>query len=250
MKTKVELKEIENSIKNILEYMPKESIVSLEYVEKIHFLGDKGWAWPVIKDHLTESSICYCVGAGGNVSFDIALYNEYKSNIFIIDPTKYAVNIAKKAMERAENPDKIKLIEVALSDEEGGFKMKQNPQGQSHSIIKNSKLHDLDIKTHTVPCKTLSTLMKEYNHTKIHMLKIDIEGSEYKVIEDILSKKIDIDIINVEFHGEWLSDKWSKCASYKDLNEIIEKLIKKGYILTYQNGYREYMFVKEYILVK
>ena len=90
--------------------------------------------------------------------------------------------------------------------------------------------------------------MREYKHDKIDLLKLDIEGSEYKVLNDILEKNITIGFLNVEFHGEWLNDKWGNCAKYKDLYEIILKLEKKGFDKIFEHKYREYGFINTNII--
>ena len=41
--------------------------------------------------------------------------------------------------------------------------------------------------------------MNKYNHNKLDLIKIDIEGSEYRVLNYILENNIDIDTICVEF---------------------------------------------------
>jgi FkbM family methyltransferase len=41
--------------------------------------------------------------------------------------------------------------------------------------------------------------MEQLGHDRIDLLKIDIEGAEYKVIESILADKLDIRVICVEY---------------------------------------------------
>jgi len=40
--------------------------------------------------------------------------------------------------------------------------------------------------------------MNELGHRKIDLLKIDMEGAEYKVIESIIEDRLDIGVIFVE----------------------------------------------------
>jgi hypothetical protein len=47
--------------------------------------------------------------------------------------------------------------------------------------------------------KRLSSLMKELGHPRLDLLKMDIEGAEYKVIESIIQDGIDIRVICVEY---------------------------------------------------
>jgi hypothetical protein len=40
---------------------------------------------------LNENSIVYSGGVGEDISFDLLIYETYKSNIYLIDPTKRAL---------------------------------------------------------------------------------------------------------------------------------------------------------------
>lgn len=242
--------------------IPPNCLIDTQYIEQIEFLGEEGWQWPILKNYLNEDSICYCAGAGDDISFETALFQCYRSNIFIIDPLvnldnngkKHTLSKTKDALEIIGNPDKVKLIKVALSDKNGSFEFRKNPQGNSYSLTKDSLLwkdttpHPRHKPATEVPCKDIYSLMREYKHDKIDLLKLDIEGSEYKVLNDILEKNITIGFLNVEFHGEWLNDKWGNCAKYKDLYEIILKLEKKGFDKIFEHKYREYGFINTNII--
>jgi hypothetical protein len=51
-----------------------------------------------------------------------------------------------------------------------------------------------------VPCTDLLSLMRQNHHKHIDLLKLDIEGSEYEVIDDFLKRRIPVRQICVEFH--------------------------------------------------
>jgi hypothetical protein len=65
--------------------------------------------------------------------------------------------------------------------------------------------------------------MDELNHQKIEILKMDIEGAEYDVIEDLLQSNPDVRKLLVEFHH-----RFSSIGKHKS-KDIIEKLINHGY---------------------
>ena len=81
--------------------------------------------------------------------------------------------------------------------------------------------------------------MKQLKHDKIDILKMDIEGAEYKVIEDIIKSNIDILQILVEFHHGM--DK----MTLKDTKKGIYHLKKNGYsIFNISKDGRNYSFYK------
>jgi hypothetical protein len=74
----------------------------------------------------------------------------------------------------------------------------------------------------------LSNIMERLGHKKLNLLKIDIEGTEYKVIDSIIQDKIDIGILCVEF------DEFNNKLDDKYLSRIksaINRLINFGYVV-------------------
>ena len=79
-----------------------------------------------------------------------------------------------------------------------------------------------------VEVKDLNTIMKEFNHNSIDLLKIDIEGLECDVINKMLDDKIFPKYLSVDFdlaaNGEKIKDE-KKCI------ETINRLISNNYKL-------------------
>ena len=69
-----------------------------------------------------------------------------------------------------------------------------------------------------VEVDTLKNMMKENNHSKIDLLKLDIEGSEIEVLNNMLDDKIFPTYLCIEF------DLYLK---KKDVNHSTEKLINR-----------------------
>lgn len=77
-------------------------------------------------------------------------------------------------------------------------------------------------------------------HSKIDVLKMDIEGAEYDVIDDIMYLDIPIKQICIEFHHRFDTIGVGKTI------EAIEKLSKKGYrIFSYSKNFEELSFIKK-----
>ena len=51
----------------------------------------------------------------------------------------------------------------------------------------------------------LSTILEKLGHNRIDILKMDIEGAEYEVIEDIISSTVPIQQVLIEFHHRFSS---------------------------------------------
>ena len=86
---------------------------------------------------------------------------------------------------------------------------------------------------------TLMNIMQANNHLKIDVLKMDIEGAEYEVIDSIQNHNIDIKQILVEFHPHLQKN------GKKKTKTAIEKLQKMGYsCFGVSDSLLEYSFIK------
>ena len=54
-----------------------------------------------------------------------------------------------------------------------------------------------------LPVKRMQTFLSELRHARIDLLKMDIEGAEYAVIEDLIASGILVKQLLVEFHHRW-----------------------------------------------
>ena len=88
--------------------------------------------------------------------------------------------------------------------------------------------------------KTLKDIMNELGHKHIDILKLDIEGSEYDVIENILNDNISITQITIEFH-----DRFMENGSLKS-KQSIDKLKSHGYeIFAISDSFEEISFINK-----
>ena len=193
-----------------------------------------------------ENSIVYSGGVGEDISFDIKLQSKYNCNIFLIDPTrralthfneiknfydnnefKFSGNIQSdyKNQIYKENPNinKITYIELGMWDKRDKLKFyeQDNKNHVSQSLIENMFGKDY----YEVEVNSIKNIMSENNHSKIDMLKLDIEGAEIKVINKMLDDKIFPKYLLVEFDLHLKS---------KDPMKLTEKLIDR---LTKEENY-------------
>jgi FkbM family methyltransferase len=168
---------------------------------------------------LSENSVCYCIGAGIDISFDTELVVMYNSKVFIFDPMpegKNHYNALKEALSHGktltvgadqlrpfnyritkEEFDTIKYLELGIWDESTTVKFYEPTRENyaSHSIL-NLQKSDKFIEANV---DRISNIMKRFNHNSIDIIKIEIEGAEYRVIETIIEDKLNIKIILVEY---------------------------------------------------
>jgi hypothetical protein len=82
-----------------------------------------------------------------------------------------------------------------------------------------------------VACEDIGSLMQRNRHSHIDLLKLDIEGCEYEVIESILKSRLPIWQIAVEFHHGILPG-----FTRGQTIQTMLKLMTRGYALVDQTG--------------
>lgn len=144
---------------------------------------------------LTSSSVVYSFGVGEDISFDLSLIRSFGLQVFAFDPTPRSVEwIGAQSL-----PPQFHFAAYGIADYDGTaeFFPPDNPEHVSHTIFERPSTAERSI---TVPVRRLSTLMTEFGHTAIDLIKLDIEGAEYGVISDMLESSIFPAQVVVEFH--------------------------------------------------
>jgi FkbM family methyltransferase len=187
------------------------------------FGGDGGHhnygAWVVPENLLNKDSIVYSIGIGEDISFDLDVIRHFGCQIFAYDPTPDAIAY----VTRLEPDPRFIFYPIGLAAVDGvtafsgsqGSDVSQTLPDQDTDVLRNRS---------ELPVNRISTLMLNNNHDEIDLLKMDIEGFEYAVIDDMLSSNITPKCIIVEFHHFQRRDPEST-------KQAVRKLIKVGYQL-------------------
>ena len=139
--------------------------------------------------------VVYSFGIGKDVSFDLALIAQFGVTVQAFDPTPESLAwIARQAL-----PAQLIIHPYGLAERDGSreFFPPKNPQAVSHSVIERSSARGPSI---TLPVKRLDSIAAELGHTRIDLLKLDIEGAEYVVIDGLEELRLRPRQILVEFH--------------------------------------------------
>ena len=158
-------------------------------------LGSDYGGWWVPSDLIGPASNCLLAGAGVDITFDLALIDRFNCDLVSVDPTPRAIaHVASVTTDEK----KYRFLPVGLSDSDGtaSFAAPNNDRHVSHSMtdLQRSGRIGFEAEVRSVP-----SLMKEFGFQELDLLKIDIEGAEYLVLESLLSHKIFPRILCVEF---------------------------------------------------
>jgi FkbM family methyltransferase len=180
-------------------------------------LGNHGADWTISPRNLSEQSVVYSFGVGEDISFDLELIKRFAVTVHAFDPTPRSTAwIANQTL-----PAKFRFQALGIADYNGTAKFSppHNPEHVSHTMVGN-KTSALGVE---VPVQRLSTIMKNLGHDRIDILKMDIEGAEYAVLEDLLASQIGVYQLLVEFHHRWPQ------IGARKTKEIIRELNLGGY---------------------
>lgn len=180
-------------------------------------IGNAGANWTINPELVSADSIVYSVGIGEDISFDLSMIKKYGVTIHAFDPTPKSL----AWLARQDLPPQFIAHPVGLSDEEGTLKFypPANDDWVSHSLIDNKSGRE----ALEVPVKPLASLMEDLSHEHIDILKMDIEGAEYSVIEALVTSPIRPGMLLVEFHHRFPEQNIRKTQN------AISSLRKVGY---------------------
>jgi len=199
-------------------------------------IGTRYGGWNIPAELISAKSIVYCVGCGEDISFDLGLIERFRCDVFAFDPTPRAIKYV--STHAAANP-LYHFSPLGLWDkaERLRFYAPSNPKDVSHSLLNLQKTSDYI----EVPVERLSALMSLRQHTRLDLLKLDIEGAEYKVIDSIIEDRLEVDILCVEFDEFWNP---LDGDSLQRIRNYVRKILDQGYRMLDAPGNGNYTFSK------
>lgn len=176
-----------------------EPVVRQDVTLPVERHGDALADWCILSDSLDRESVVVDVGLGENVSFAESLIRKYGCLVRGLDPTPKAIEYTRQL-----GNERLHLFEVALGAEAGTreFFLPANPDHVSGSLKAENHLAPTGIVVDVVDVDGLFELL---GCERIDVLKLDIEGAEYDVIESAPFRRRagDITQLCVEFHHRW-----------------------------------------------
>lgn len=178
-------------------------------------LGTGDGAWSFCPDRLVDNAIVYSFGVGRDISFDVALAKQFACEVYLFDPTP----LSREWIETQTLPPQIRFSSIGIGAEDGTQEFVL-PFG--HKVSFSGLTPSSDSKASCLAqVQKLSTIAQSKGHHRIHLLKMDIEGMEYDVLQDVVTSGVQVDQILVEFHHRMLNEPspWKRTEASIDLLE-------------------------------
>lgn len=211
---------------------------------------------------LHADSICYCIGAGEDISFDTQLKIIYDCTVVILDPTPYGIdhfNNLKDHVSRgvplvisdgghlvpftylinARQLDDILFVPIGVWNEKTVLNFHE-PQLDNYASYSVCLFNDSD-KVIRAPVDRLGNIMRDLGHDHLDLVKIEIEGAEYTVIDTIIEDRLDIKLIMVEFDEVYHSRDF---GYHFRIKRCCKRLLKAGYVMIHSTPQLKRSFLR------
>ncbi len=156
-------------------------------------LGSEYGGWWVPRSVLRSDAVAYCAGAGEDISFDLALLQR-GLRVTVFDPTPRAI-----AYVRSHDPGtagfRFEPVGWWDSEDELKFYAPRDPSHVSHSAVNLQATSDYFL----APVEPVHSAMVRLGDDHVDLIKMDIEGAEYRVIDSLLTVGPRPDVLCVEF---------------------------------------------------
>jgi FkbM family methyltransferase len=172
-----------------------------------------GGKWIADPESLTVSSVVYSFGVGDNISFDMDMAGRFGCNVYMFDPSPSVV---------------AGFSRFGAGQACGKGHLTYQPLGLGPVSKKADNQWNLVIEGKQCEARSLADIARARHHTRVEILKIDIEGGEFAALQEMIDTRallsLQVRQLLVEFH---LWD--GQC--FADFVRIIGALERQGFLI-------------------
>jgi FkbM family methyltransferase len=198
--------------------------------------GNRTGGWWLPEGIDLPGRVVVSAGVGEETSFDEDLLQNRDVYILALDPTPRAIVHGQKLALRNV---RFRFIPYGIWAEDGlqTFHAPKDPAHVSHSLVALQG----EAPGFQAQCLRWESLLQEQNLSWVDLLKMDIEGAEYRVIADMLRSTILPAVFCLEFDEiqNPMDDQWQK-----RILRTVSLLEKSGYTLYHIVHTSNYTFVR------
>ena len=166
------------------------------------------------------------------------MIERYGAQVHAFDPTPSSIDMLAKV----HLPDRFYFYPWAITAQDGTLKFypRVRKDGSLSKVMYTMIAEAANIKKAIeVPAFSLSSVTTKLGHTHIDLMKMDIEGAEYEVLEGLIASPIKPQQLLVEFHHRFPN------ISLDSTADMIKHLRQVGYkIFAVSETGREVSFIR------
>ncbi len=193
--------------------------------------------WNICEKLIQQIPFAVSGGVGNDMSFERELARKYNCRVLLYDPSATGIATACEVKNLCPN---IQFYPKGLAGKSGvhHFCVPQDTIEGSFSVPRGADL----LEKVTFECVSLSDVLKNAGWQHAGLLKIDVEGFEYEILDSLLDEAPEaFSQICVEFHHFLPGIAWFQTW------RIIKKLYCKGYRIIHKSQC-DYLFVHKRFL--
>jgi FkbM family methyltransferase len=180
-------------------------------------LGTDYGGWVVPPELVNGTWTCWCVGAGSDVTFDMRLL-ALGANVRSFDPFEL---FKRPSVEQANGSDRYSFHVCAIAPDDGPVTM-YGRQDEEVGAVSGVNLYGVDTAFER-PGRSIPSLKDELGDDRIDLLKLDVEGMEYDVLDALDPADLGVSVLCVEFHD-------TDHAGPERALQAVERLKAQGYV--------------------
>jgi FkbM family methyltransferase len=223
------------SINNKIYKLMKELVRCKYYMfRKIHFLYNKKRAKRlgihftppnyIYLDRLNSKSLVVDVGCSDDPDFSEFVMNKYKCQAYGVDPTRKHFACLERITNKYNGHNGLFIhLPYAVANIKGKITFYESKTNTSGSIeLDHANVINDEVVSYDVDAIVISQL-KEIVGSKIDFLKLDLEGAEYDLLDNVAVDDFkNIDQVFIEFHHHCINS-----HDYNDTKRMVDKV--KGF---------------------
>lgn len=159
--------------------------------------------------NLNNDSIVFDLG-GYKGWFTEQINNKYGSQIYVFEPI---VTLSEEMVTNFLELDNVNVYSMAVSDKNGHDVIYFNDDASSTHVQLGKPLD--------IECITLDKVMSDNNIEKIDLIKINIEGEEYSLLEHMIKNNLIEKCVNIQVQFHVIVENYE--ARYTNIRHELEK---------------------------
>jgi FkbM family methyltransferase len=174
-------------------------------------------------DRFSEGGVAVDVGCGWEADFSQLMIGRHGLDAYGVDPTRKHAS-ALHALEEKTN-GKFHHLPLAVSRESGHITFHESRDHESGSILnEHTNIQNDETVSYEVESVALNDLLKRIGTGRVDILKLDLEGAEYGLLESVTGQELEpFSQIFIEFHHH--------CTGYtrRDTRRMVKRITGNGF---------------------
>ena len=166
-------------------------------VEPLGLQATQIGGWAVLPDCVRAGEPVYSFGVGDKIGWDLGMIRRFGVTVHAFDPTPGSIAwVAGQTL-----PPQFVFHPLGISNFDGELDFYPPRQaGNTHFTQERRGWRLRRPPPVKGQVRRLASIMRDLGHQRLALLKLDVEGSEFEAIPDIVKSDIEIDQLLVEIH--------------------------------------------------